>query len=120
MKEKFKWTLYLLYTTPVLMLITILAAGGGHGYPAPLFICFPWFAVLGYIDGGWVAMLAMALQLPVYGLIIDASLAIFGTGRYMKLVLVFLHIAVVIALAVKLNSESHAKREQPKQQEFYQ
>jgi hypothetical protein len=71
-KMKLTWTFRFLIITPLIMIVTILLAGAGHGTNIPMLICYPILFLIEKLRQGdvltWTVMLT---QFPVYGLIID-------------------------------------------------
>jgi hypothetical protein len=66
-----KWTIRGLIVTPVLGFISILLAGGGHGYAGPMLICFPAVFAFPFNNDNWIWAIVI-LQFPTYGLIVDS------------------------------------------------
>lgn len=97
---KFTWTKRLAITTPLIMIISIMTAGGGHGTPIPTLFCYPIFFLSDvFRSGGGPFVWAMLLgQFPIYGLIIDlgklASRQLIATG-----LVVVLHITLILITA---------------------
>ncbi len=99
---RFKWTLRLTLLTPLIMIISIVTLGGGHGTPIPTTLCYPiLFLSKGFESGGgpliWTVLLG---QFPVYGLIIDlgkwTSRQYLGTG-----LVTLLHTTLLVIVIVK-------------------
>ena len=91
------WTKRLLIVTPVIMLLSIMTAGAGHGTPIPTALFYPILFCFSIFESGggpllWVVLLG---QFPLYGLLID-----WGYGKRTQLVIAgvvaLLHIALVI------------------------
>jgi hypothetical protein len=70
---KFTWTKRLAIATPLIMIISIMTAGGGHGTPIPTLLCYPFFFLSdAFSSGGGPLVWALLLgQFPMYGLVID-------------------------------------------------
>lgn len=98
---KFKWTLVLTILTPILMFISILLVGGGHGTPIPLMSFFPTFFLFDVLNDDGVLTIWLVLpllQFPIYGLIIDLSKMIFKQLLItIGLILIFHFVLVFIA-----------------------
>ena len=73
MIKNLKWTVRLGITTPILIVIVVFLAGGGHGYFEPIIFLFPFpsisILVFDEINLGF-ALIAL-IQYPIYGLLID-------------------------------------------------
>ena len=69
------WTKRLLLLTPLLALLVIVTAGGGHGTPIPMALCYPIFFLFRFFDSGGGALVWILLlgQFPLYGLLIDST-----------------------------------------------
>ncbi|NOS93535.1 MAG: hypothetical protein HOP30_16570 [Cyclobacteriaceae bacterium] len=70
---KFTWTRRLALFTPLIMIISIVTLGGGHGTPLPTLLCYPVSFLLRVFSSGggpWVWALLLG-QFPLYGLILD-------------------------------------------------
>ena len=105
MKDRFKWTIRLSSMTPVLLIFSVFAIGGGHGTFLPTIWLFP----LAMIETIWQDTLSplffvlAILQYPSYGLIVDRAM----TSRKRKIsvwLLVFIHTILAIFI-IKINGE---------------
>ena len=95
MNKDFKWTIRLSLVTPIIMFLAILMAGGGHGNMGPIFLMFPVaFAIK--LNNDIYSMALMAIQFPIYGLIIDLSNRFFNTKLYGVALLVIMHIITIM------------------------
>jgi hypothetical protein len=94
---KFTWTERLTIITPLVMLISIMTAGGGHGTPLPTLLCYPGLFLFDIHDSGggplvWTILLG---QFPMYGFLID--LGKFGARHYLTTgLVVIIHLALVL------------------------
>ncbi len=70
---KFTWTKRLAIATPLIMIISIMTAGGGHGTPIPTLLLYPFFFLSSVFEsgGGFFVWALLLGQFPLYGLIID-------------------------------------------------
>ena len=97
---KFTWAKRLTIATPLIMIISIMTAGGGHGTPIPTLLCYPVFFLSdAFSSGGGPLVWALLLgQFPMYGLLIDlgklASRQLIATG-----LVVVLHITLILITA---------------------
>lgn len=73
--QKYKWTIRFLILTPLLLLVTMIIAGGGHGFNQPIFTLFPFatFQCIWSKDLSFINFIIAAIQFPIYGLCIDKS-----------------------------------------------
>lgn len=73
MIKNLKWTVRFGIITPILIVIAVFLAGGGHGYFEPIIFLFPFpsisILVFDEINLGF-ALIAL-IQYPIYGLLID-------------------------------------------------
>ena len=91
------WTKRLTIITSLIMLVSIISAGGGHGTQVPTALCYPiLFCFRVFESGGgpllWVVLLG---QFPMYGLLI-----VLGNRKRRQLLIaglvVILHVSLVI------------------------
>jgi hypothetical protein len=47
---KFKWTLNMIIAAPMILICSIILAGGGHGFPDQLIVLFPWTFISNIIN----------------------------------------------------------------------
>ncbi|HQQ96319.1 MAG TPA: hypothetical protein PLX35_03605 [Cyclobacteriaceae bacterium] len=103
---KFTWTLRLAVLNPLLVILSIMMAGAGHGSPMTILLLYPLTFLSGAFDGGggpllWIIFL---FQIPLYGLIIDLGNR-FSLQSAVSWLLVILHMVLaVIAVASALPS----------------
>ncbi|MBS7252356.1 hypothetical protein [Flavobacterium branchiicola] len=73
--ERYKWTIRFLILTPLLLLATMIIAGGGHGFIQPVFALFPFatFQCIWSKDLSFINFIIGVVQFPIYGLCIDKS-----------------------------------------------
>lgn len=77
------------------MIVTVLLAGGGHGFMNPILYTFPNAFVYKFKNEN-NALIPMLFQFPLYGLLIDLSKISF-TKRYYGLILaVGLHVTILL------------------------
>lgn len=95
---KFKWTLRLTLLTPLIMLISIVTAGGGHGTQVGLLLFYP---VCLLFDGDVEPFVWMILigQFPIYGLIVDIGIRISKESLAVGLVVLFHTILILIKVS---------------------
>jgi hypothetical protein len=67
----FRYTKMFCFATPLVALIAVIVAGGGHGSPAPMLLVYPAVFAIGDFVEDFVISFIMVFQLPLYGLIID-------------------------------------------------
>ncbi|MEN2415239.1 hypothetical protein [Flavobacterium mesophilum] len=74
--ERYKWTIRFLILTPLLLLIAMIIAGGGHGFVQPIFALFPFatFQCIWSKDLSFINFIIAVVQFPIYGLCIDKSI----------------------------------------------
>jgi hypothetical protein len=72
---KFTWTKRLAFATPLIVIISIFTAGGGHGTPIPTLLLYPvFFLSYAFSSGGGLLVWGLLLgQFPTYGLLVDLS-----------------------------------------------
>jgi hypothetical protein len=73
MLNKFKTTIILTISTPILIIICVVLMGGGHGYFEPTFVVFPFATILFafFNTMNYTFLFASLIQYPIYGLLID-------------------------------------------------
>ncbi|MFV8345598.1 hypothetical protein [Flavobacterium sp. ZB4P13] len=73
MPKNLKWTLRFGMLTPILILIAIFLAGGGHGYFEPIFILFPFscISIIFFNEINLLFIFIALIQYPIYGLLLD-------------------------------------------------
>lgn len=73
--ERYKWTIRFLILTPLLLLVAMIIAGGGHGFIQPIFALFPFatFQCIWSKDPSFINFIIAVFQFPIYGLCIDKS-----------------------------------------------
>lgn len=97
MYQKYKWTIIFSCISPFLMILTLLLAGGGHGFRTPILLAFPIFFVLKFQNDNY-ALLLMLLQFPLYGLFIDLFKKYFKYYEASFFIIIIIHfITLVIA-----------------------
>lgn len=97
-----RWTIRGILLTPLIMLISIVTAGGGHGTPIPIMLCYPLlFLIKEFESGGGPLVWAVLLgQFPLYGLIID--LGTWTSRKFLGAGLVTLvHAALTVTVIIK-------------------
>lgn len=97
---KLTWTKRFAILTPVIMIIAIGTAGGGHGTPLPTLLCYPILFLFDVFKSGggpllWAVLLG---QFPLYGLIIDREKSTRGQLLATGLV-ILLHTILVLITA---------------------
>jgi len=70
---KYKWTINLSIAAPMILICSVIVAGGGHGFADQLFILFPWTYISKIIDSQFIFFLFGLIQFPIYGLFYDKS-----------------------------------------------
>lgn len=103
MKNQYRWTIKMALWTPVLILISILLMGGGHGYYEPMIFLFPFSAILfiWFEEINLIFLFVSLVQYPVYGLLIDR----FGKRiSYTWLLILSIHLIIGI-LAYSITPE---------------
>ena len=96
MTKKYTWTTRLSLLTPVLLLISVILTGGGHGYFEPAICLFP-CATISVI---WLSVLTLPyiivglFQYPLYGFLIDKS------KKKKTVVFVILTIHLILAIVI--------------------
>ena len=70
---KYKWTINLTIAAPMILICSVIIAGGGHGFADQLFILFPWTYISKFIDSQILFILIGLIQFPIYGLLYDQS-----------------------------------------------
>lgn len=70
---KYKWTINLSIAAPLVLICSVIIAGGGHGFTDQLFILFPWTFISKLIDSQFLFFLIGMIQFPIYGLLYDKS-----------------------------------------------
>lgn len=95
---KFKWTLRLTLLTPLIMITSIITAGGGHGTPIPAMFCYPILFLLKAFEssGGPLVWGVLLGQFPVYGLVIDIG-KLTSWQRLSNIALLSFHSILVLA-----------------------
>ena len=94
------WTKRLTIVTPLIVLVSMMTAGAGHGTPVPTALCYPIiFCFSVFKSGGGPLLWAVLLgQFPMYGLIIDlgnlASRQLVALG-----IVVMFHAALILLTA---------------------
>ncbi len=68
--NRYKYTIWFSLLTLPLGFLSVLAGGGGHGTYFPLLVIFP-YSLLGTYFNEEIPLLIGAVQLPVYGFLID-------------------------------------------------
>jgi hypothetical protein len=95
-------TLAFLLLSPILLFVTVVAAGGGHGVYSPAKILFPYTMAATAFTGGIVQpfIAAAIVQFPLYGVILDWTRSV-GRFKPALLALAATHLsAVSLAFAV--------------------
>ena len=99
MTVKYRSTLRLALLTPILLIFSIMLAGGGHGWTEPTIILFP-FGTLNLI---WQDMLSVPMvllgtfQYIVYGFLFDRTRTS-GNSKLTLGIITALHILLVISI----------------------
>ncbi|RZK54153.1 MAG: hypothetical protein EOO91_16395 [Pedobacter sp.] len=93
---KFKWTVILSILTPILLIITIIFMGGGHGNYQQAIVLFPTgllsILMFNRIEIGFVII--AIIQYPLYGFLIDKA----TDKKKMILILLLFHIALALSI----------------------
>lgn len=73
MMKAYKWTIRFSILTPALLLLCIIAIGGGHGSFTPAVVLFPWatFNTIWQDNLSIIPAFLGAFQFVVYGVLID-------------------------------------------------
>ena len=104
MPGKNRATLRMALLTPILLVISIVLAGGGHGWMEPAIVLFP----LGTLNLIWQDMLSVPLaflgtvQYVVYGFLFDRARASGNSKSTLELIVTF-HILLVSAILIFKN-----------------
>ncbi len=101
MIDKFRWTIIMTILTPLLIVVSIFLAGGGHGFYEPIIFLFPFSAIsfiwFNKINFSFITM--ALLQYPIYGITIDSFRK---KIKFISLYLFFLHLTIaLIAYAIR-------------------
>ena len=97
--KKFKWTIWSVVLTPILMLLGVLLAGIIQAHE-PMIFLFPWAAATHYFGNWKLPFIVLAIvQTPIYGLIIDLHKKRFKV-QYIAIPLVLLHITIATLVYV--------------------
>ncbi len=91
----FKWTIRLSIATPILVIVTVLLAGGGHGFLKPILCTYPIAFVFEFKNEN-NALIPMLFQFPLYGLLIDLAKIFFNKRYYGIILAVGLHVTILL------------------------
>jgi hypothetical protein len=85
-----------LLACPVIILIAIISAGGGHGnyIAARLLLPFACVAIGEYSAAAWIASILAVIEWPVYGAIVDMA----GRRSWAISAVLFVHIGLTVWL----------------------
>lgn len=89
-----KWTIRASFATPILVLLSVFLAGGGHGFIGPMLILFPGVFAFQFVDDTF-SWLLMLVQFPLYGIIIDQADK-WGKTQWILVFLAILHFVLII------------------------
>ena len=83
--------------TPLIMLISIVTAGGGHGTQIPTLLCYPIFFIFDVFDSGggplvWIMLIG---QFPLYGLVIDLGERV-SRGLLVTVLIISFHAILIL------------------------
>lgn len=70
---KYKWTINLLISAPMILICSVILSGGGHGFSDQLIVLFPWASIAGIFDLVIIFFVFGLIQFPIYGLLYDTS-----------------------------------------------
>jgi uncharacterized membrane protein YesL len=70
---KFKWAINMIIAAPMILICSVILAGGGHGFPDQLFVLFPLTFISKFIDSQIIFLFFGLVQYPIYGLLYDIS-----------------------------------------------
>ena len=93
---KYKWTINLLITAPMILLCSVILSGGGHGFSDQLIVLFPWAAIAGIIDLGIIFFIFGLIQYPIYGFLYDTS----NHKKKMIFLIMIVHFLIVIGILI--------------------
>lgn len=98
---KFKWTIRLALLNPLLVILSFMTAGAGHGSPLLILLLYPVTFLSGAFNGGGDALLWIILlfQIPLYGLLFDFGKWFSRQSITVWLVVLSHMVLVVIAIA---------------------
>jgi len=93
---KFKWAINMIIATPMILICSVILAGGGHGYPDQLFVLFPWTFITKFIDSLIVFLFFGLVQYPIYGLLYDIS----NKKKKTVCIIVIVHLLLVARILI--------------------
>ncbi len=102
-KKKWNYCFKLSIIGLLLMLISIVITGGGHGQLELFFSLFPYSFLIGNFvsEEVWIIMILMLLQFPVYGYFLDKKPK---NLKRTALIISIIHIVFVILAFQNLNA----------------
>ena len=93
---KYKWAINMVIAAPMILICSVILAGGGDGFPDQLFVLFPWTFISKIIDSQIVFLFFGLIQYPIYGLLYDTS----NKKKITICIIVILHFLIVAGILI--------------------
>lgn len=93
---RFKWLINMIVAAPMILVSSVILAGGGHGFSDQLIVLFPWTFVSNIINSEVIFLFLGLIQFPIYGFLYDVS------NQKKKVVarIVIVHFLIVIGVLI--------------------